>query len=38
MMEWIFGFALLAVSFAALGLGALIWLSVLEEWRNRNMR
>lgn len=37
-MEWIFGFALLAVSFAALGLGALIWLSVLEKWRNRNRR
>ena len=37
-MEWLFGVALLAVSFAALGLGALIWLSVLEKWRKRNMR
>lgn len=37
-MEWLFGVALLAVSFAALGLGALIWLSVLEEWRNRKKK
>lgn len=37
-MEWFFGMALLAVSFAALGLGALIWLSVLEEWKKRNIR
>ena len=37
-MEWLFGVALLAVAFAALGLGALIWLSVVKEWRDRDNR
>ena len=37
-MEWLFGAALLAVSFAALGLGALIWLSVLEAWDDRKKK
>ena len=35
-MEWLFGVALLCVSVAALGLGALIWMSVVREWRDRD--
>ena len=33
-MEWLFGFALLCVSVAALGLGASIWLTVLKDWED----
>lgn len=37
-MEWIFGFALLCVSVAALGLGARIWITVLKDWDDRKKR
>ena len=37
-MEWIFGFALLCVSAAALGLGASIWMKVLKDWDDRKKR
>lgn len=37
-MEWIFGFALLAVSFAALGLGASIWMMVIKDWGDRKKK
>jgi hypothetical protein len=35
-MEWLLGFALVCAIFAALGLGALIWMSVIKEWRDRD--
>ena len=35
-MEWLLGMSLLAVTFAALGLGALIWVIVIKEWKDRD--
>ena len=37
-MEWLFGFALVCIAFAALGLGALIWMTVLKDWDDRKKR
>ena len=37
-MEWIFGFALVCVTFVLAGIGASIWMTVLKDWDDRKKR